>query len=265
MEISESQGKIFIPVHNDKHICAGHGTVALEIIQQNPYLDAIVVPVGGGSLLSSLALVVKSVNPRIKVYGVESSIFPYLHTALKNAPVTVSGTSGGLTPYEILKKNVDGVLFVNENARAYAILSLLELEKTVVQGSGVAGLAALMSNEPFRAELEGKQVALVLAGGNIESSLLARVIDKGLVKDGRLTRIRITVEDRYGQLDKVIKLISTFRSNIREVHHERAFLNNENVGHTQTIFTLETRGSDHIQEIINGLKEAGFQKTFLES
>jgi len=258
-QIAENEKRVFLHTHNDKDVCAGYATVAHELIRQNPYLDVVMAPVSGG-LLPAMALVIKTVNPRIKVFGVESLELQDLTRTLAKPAHTPKNLvdAPGLTPYEICKEYVDDILLVTENQRASAILRLMELEKTVVQGSGVGAVAAVLSNV-LPEMYKGSQVAAVCTGGNIESSLLVRVIDKGLVQDGRMARVRVTIKEN--QLTEVTCILSGMKANVRDVYQERAFLTDEVVGYVQPTFTLEVRDHDHLEDILEELHKAGFDKT----
>jgi threonine dehydratase len=215
-EIAMREGALFLTNHNDSQVCAGFGTMALEMLQQNPYLDAIMVPVGAGSLLAATAVVMKHVNPRIQIFGVESANAPLLSQYLQSNR-GVAASSVATSCGSILREHLTDVLLIDENERASAIMMVMEAEKTVVQGSGVGAVAAVLSNSKFQKQFTGKTVAAVCTGGNIESSLLARVIDKALVKFGRVARLRVTVEDSPGQLGILTQILSDSRANLQEV------------------------------------------------
>jgi len=231
-----------------------------------------VVPIGGGGLIAGISLFIKSINPRIKVYGVESEAMPGMlksvlagHVvSVPKMPTMADGIAVekvGTVPYDIIKDHVDQIVTVDEGQIAGAVLKLLEVEKTVLEGSGATGLAAILAE---KLPIKDQSVAILLTGGNIDMSLLGRIIEKGLVKDGRMARIRVTVDDVPGQLARVTEILSKARANIREIEHERAFLL-ENVGYTQPVLTVETRGFDHVHEIMEALRSAGFTKSFLET
>jgi len=240
----------------------------MELLEQNPYIDAVIVPVGGGGLAAGMSLLIKHVNPRIKVYGVESVAMPGMYKSFKEhklqgVPKSPSIADGiavenvGAVPYEYIAKHVDDMLLVEEVDIAAALLLLLEKEKTVVEGSGAAALAALLTE---KVNLKGQNVAILCTGGNIDMSLLGRIIEKGLVKSGRLARIRVTVPDVPGQLARVCQLVTSLQANIKDIEHERAFLL-ANVGFTSPLLTLETMGFDHVNEIIAKLEPLGVKAT----
>eukprot|EP00455_Lapot_gusevi_P026461 TRINITY_DN27915_c0_g1_i1.p1 TRINITY_DN27915_c0_g1~~TRINITY_DN27915_c0_g1_i1.p1 ORF type:complete len:462 (+),score=154.67 TRINITY_DN27915_c0_g1_i1:81-1466(+) len=266
-EIAKNEGRTFVHAFNDPAIVAGQGTVGLEILEQNPYLDAVVVPIGGGGLIAGMSLAIKKINPRIKLFGVETKAMPGMYRSVlggKVVPVPRNKTMAdgiavetiGDVPLDVIKQHVDEIVLVDEDEIASAILTLLEQEKLVVEGSGATPLAAVINK---KLDLAGKNVCLVTSGGNIDMTLLSRIIEKGLVKDGRLARVRVTVEDVPGQIAKLTQAIAESRASIRDVEHERAFLV-DNVGYTQPTITLETRDHDHIQEVLQAIRRVGFAR-----
>jgi len=256
----------FIHPFDDPDIIAGQGTVALEVIGQEPDADAVVVPIGGGGLASGIAVAVKALRPQAKVIGVETEVLPSMLQAVEaGKPVTLEPANtvadgiavkraGDLT-FEHVKRYVDEIVTVSEEEIASAILYLLEREKTVAEGAGAVGVAALMQRK-IRG-LEGKRVVTIVSGGNIDVNLVARVIERGLVKDGRLVRISVALQDKPGQLAKVSAIIAHHRANVIEVHHTRAFA--YRFGDTTLQLTLETRGPEHVEEILRALRERGYQ------
>jgi threonine dehydratase len=256
----------FVHPFDDPDVIAGQGTVALEILEQEPQVDAIVVPIGGGGLVSGVGVAVKALRPGAKVIGVETEVLPCMLQALEaGRPVTLDPAStiadgiavkraGDLTLAHV-QKYVDEIVTVSEEEIASAILYLLEKEKTVAEGAGAVAIAALMQRK-IRG-LEGRKVVSIVSGGNIDVNLIARVIERGLVKDGRLVRISVALQDRPGQLAKVSAIIANVRANVIEVHHTRAFA--YRFGDTTLQLTLETRGPEHVEEILRGLRERGYQ------
>jgi len=256
----------FVHPFDDPEVIAGQGTIALEILEQEPEADAVIVPVGGGGLISGVAVAVKALRPRAQVVGVETEVLPSMIQALETgAPVTLEPATtiadgiavkraGDLT-FEHVKRWVDEIVTVSEEEISSAILYLLEKEKTVVEGAGAVGVAALL-NRKIRG-LEGKKVVSILSGGNIDVNLVARVIERGLVKDGRLVRVSVALQDKPGQLAKVSAIIANHRANVIEVHHTRAFA--YRFGDTTLQLTLETRGPEHVEEILRALRERGYQ------
>ncbi len=255
----------FVHPFDDPDIIAGQGTVALEVLAQEPETDAFVVPVGGGGLVSGVAVAAKALRPGVKVIGVETEVLPSMLQALEAGhPVTLEPgntladgiavkRAGDLT-FEHVKAYVDEIVTVSEEEIASAILYLLEREKTVVEGAGAVGVAALMQRK-IRG-LDGKRVVAIVTGGNIDVNLVARVIERGLVKDGRLVRVSVALQDKPGQLAKVSAIIANHRANVIEVHHTRAFA--YRFGDTTLQLTLETRGPEHVEEILRALRERGY-------
>ena len=255
----------FIHPFDDPDIIAGQGTIAIEVLAQEPATDAIVVPIGGGGLASGIAAAAKALRPSVKVIGVETEVLPCMLQAVEaGQPVTLDPSNtiadgiavkraGDLT-LEHVKKFVDEIVTVSEEEIASAILYLLEREKTVVEGAGAVGVAALMQRK-IRG-LEGKRTCAVVSGGNIDVNLVARVIERGLVKDGRLVRISVALQDKPGQLAKVSNIVANARANVIEVHHTRAFA--YRFGDTTLQLTLETRGPEHVEEILRALRERGY-------
>ncbi len=256
----------FVHPFDDPDIIAGQGTVGLEIVEQVPEVDAIIVPVGGGGLASGVAVAAKGLRPSTRVIGVEAEVLPCMLAALEaGGPVTLEPANtiadgiavkraGDLT-FEHVRDLVDEIVTVSEEEIASAILYLLEREKTVAEGAGAVSVAALMHRK-IRG-LEGKPVVAIVSGGNIDVNLIARVIERGLVKDGRLVRVLVHLQDKPGQLAKVSAIIAQHRANVIEVHHTRAFA--YRFGDTTLQLTLETRGPEHVDEILRALRERGYQ------
>jgi threonine dehydratase len=263
--LEAAEQRTFVHPFDDPAVIAGQGTVGLEILEQVPDADVLVVPVGGGGLASGVAVVAKALRPAIRVVGVEAEVLSAMLASLEEGkPVTLEPATtladgiavkrpGDLT-FEHVRAHVDEVVTVSEEEIASAILYLLEREKTVVEGAGAVGVAALM-NQKLRAE--GQKVVAVISGGNIDVNVIARVIERGLVRDGRLVRIDVLLLDKPGQLARVSQVIASHRANVIEVHHSRAF--SDRLGDTVLQLTLETRGRDHVEEILRALRERGYQ------
>jgi threonine dehydratase len=256
----------FVHPFDDPDVIAGQGTVALEILEQEPEVDAVLVPIGGGGLVSGVGAVLKALRPGAKVVGVETEVLPSMLQALEaGRPVTLDPANtvadgiavkraGDLT-FEHVRRLVDEIVTVSEEEIASAILYLLEREKTVVEGAGAVAVAALMQHKVRG--LEGRRVVSIVSGGNIDVNLVARVIERGLVKDGRLVRVSVALQDKPGQLAKVSAIVANHRANVIEVHHTRAF--SHRFGDTTLQLTLETRGLEHVEEILRALRERGYQ------
>lgn len=265
-ELCEFENRTFIHAFDDPQVVAGAGTVAVEMIEQNPFLDAIIVPVGGGGLIAGMSVFIKSINPRIKVYGVEAAAMPGVYKSLRAGhviPVPKNGTMAdgiaiervGETPFSLINKYVDDVVLVEEDELAAAVLTMLEDEKTVLEASGAAGIAAMVQGK--FPDLVGKNVGIVCTGSNIDMALLSRIITKGLVKSGRMARISVTIRDVPGQLARICSICNDLRVNIVEIKHERAFLL-DTVGVTQPVIDVETKGFDHINKLVEALRAADF-------
>ena len=264
--LEREEGMTFVHPFDDEVVIAGQGTVGLEVLEQVPELDAVVVPVGGGGLVSGIAAAVKALAPSVRVVGVQTEALPCMQAALENDEiVTLEAAStvadgiavkrAGEITFEHVRRLVDEIVTVSEEEIASAILYLLEKEKSVVEGAGAVGVAAMMHHR--LAGIEGKRICAVISGGNIDVNVIARVIERGLVKDGRLVRIDIKLLDKPGQLAKVSTVISHHKANVIEVHHSRAFT--ERLGDTRLLLTLETRGPEHVEEILRALRERGYQ------
>lgn len=264
--MEREEGLTFVHPFDDEAIIAGQGTLGLEVVEQVPGLDAVLVPVGGGGLVSGVAVAVKALAPQVKVIGVEAEVLPCMQAAVEAGElVTLDAAStladgiavkrAGEITFEHVQSLVDEMVTVTEEEIASAILYLLEKEKTVAEGAGAVAVAAVMHHKLPR--LEGKRVCSVISGGNIDVNVVARVIERGLVKDGRLVRINIRLLDKPGQLTIVSGIISGLRANVIEVHHSRAF--SEKFGDTTLLLTLETRGPEHVEEILGALRGLGYQ------
>ena len=264
--LEQAEGLTFVHPFDDPAIIAGQGTVGLEILEQVPEADAVLVPIGGGGLASGLAVAAKALRPGIRVVGVQTEVLPSMLAALEaGAPVTLEPAStvadgiavkraGDLT-FEHVRRLVDEIVTVSEEEIASAILYLLEKEKTVAEGAGAVTVAALMNHRA--PGLSGKRAVAVVSGGNIDVNLVARIIERGLVKDGRLVRVSVALQDKPGQLAKVSSIVAHHRANVIEVHHTRAFATR--FGDTTLQLTLEARGPEHVQEILQALRERGYQ------
>jgi threonine dehydratase len=258
---------VFVHPYEDPLIIAGQGTVGLEMIEAMPDLDMLVVPVGGGGLISGIATAVKAIKPSVEVFGAESSNYPSMHQRLNNLPVECGGDTiaegiavkdVGSIALEIIRRLVKEVLVVKEETIERAVVALIEIEKTVAEGAGGAGLAALLEH-PQR--FAGKRVGLPVSGGNIDSRVLASVLMRGLVRDGRLVRLRVTMPDISGSLAKVATLIAEAGGNIVEVQHQRIF-GTSSVRSPEVEFLVETRDRDHTERLVAALKAAEVKVSF---
>ena len=261
-----AEGLTYIHGFDDPDIIAGQGTLGLEILKQVPHLDAIVCPIGGGGLIAGVALAVKSLRPRVKIIGVESTHTGNFAAALRaGKPVTVPRRptlADGLAPlvvgansFALARRHVDEVVSVSEQWIALAILRMLELEKTIVEGAAAVPLAALMAGQ--LPKLRGRRVALVVSGGNIDPAVLSRVIGKGLVHDGRLTRFTAKVSDRPGGLAELTRVIADCGASIQDIGHDRAF-SGPDVYAVHAVCTVETRDHSHLAALHRALRKNGF-------
>jgi threonine dehydratase len=249
--------------YDDDRIIAGQGTIALEMLEAQPDLEVLIVPVGGGGMIAGMASTAKALNPAIEMIGVETMRFPSVFSALKGSTAQFGSNTiadgiavkepGKLT-LEIIRKRVDDIVLVDEGDIEEAMLLLLEIEKTVVEGAGAAALAGLLRN---RGRFAGKKVGVVLSGGNIDPLTLADIIERGMVRAGRLTRLQVQLRDLPGSLAKVTAALAEANANIEEVHHERAFTHLP-VQSAVVDFVLQTRGHEHVKQIISVLEAAGF-------
>lgn len=264
-EVERERGLIFIHPFDDPRVIAGQGTIALEVLDQVPDLDAVIVPVGGGGLIGGVAAALKALRPAARVIGVQSEEMPAMRAALQagervTVPAAATIADGiavrrvGVHTLALAQRFVDEVVTVSEEEIANAILLLLEIEKTVVEGAGAVALAALVNR---RLVLEGRTTVLLLGGGNIDVNLVARIIERGLVKDGRVVRLTVLLRDRPGSLARLTALVAEARANVLHIGHDRAF-SRARLGETEVELTLETSGRDHIDAVKRHLGEAGY-------
>jgi threonine dehydratase len=267
--IQEATGAVFVHPFDDDDVIAGQGTIGLELLEQNPYLETVVVPIGGGGLISGVATALKEVNPRIRVVGVQPAVLPSMKKAVEAGhPVTLEPATtladglavkrAGERTFPIIQKYVDEIVTVDEGELANAILLLLEKEKTVVEGAGAASLAAVLNQKLSK---PGRKIGMLLCGGNIDVNLLSRIIERGLVKDGRMVRLTVRLPDRPGALARFTAALAAGKANIIEIYHNRAFTHSASMGETEVEVTLETRGRDHITELCASLAESGYVVT----
>jgi threonine dehydratase len=259
---------VFVHPYEDPLIIAGQGTVALEMLEAVPDLEVLVVPVGGGGLISGMATAAKALNKEIKVYGAETANYPSMYQHLNNLPVVCGGDTiaegiavkdVGRIALEIIQRLVEEVLVVKEETIERAVVALIDIEKTVAEGAGGAALGALLEHP---ARFAGKRVGLPISGGNIDSRVLASVLMRGLVRDSRLVRLRVTMPDISGSLAKVAALIAEGGGNVVEVQHQRVF-GTASVKSTEIEFLIETRDREHTNTLIallekNGVKVSAF-------
>jgi threonine dehydratase len=261
----DEQGLTFLHPFDDEAIIAGQGTLGIELLEQHPEIEVIVCPVGGGGLLGGIACAVKTLRPEIEIIGVQTARLPSMKAALDfGGPVTVPPATtigdgiavrrAGIYTLPLIQKYVDQIVTVEEEEIANAILLLLEREKTLAEGAGAAALAAVLHHKTHH---RGKCVAVMISGGNIDVTLLSRIIERGLVKDGRLLRLRVFLRDFPGSLHRLTLVIADQNANIVETNHDRAYYG-VNLGDTAIDITMETRGPEHIAELIDALTRAGY-------
>ena len=261
--LAEQRQLTFVHPYDDADIIAGQGTVALEMLQDVPDLDTLIIAIGGGGLISGMATVAKALKPSMEVVGVQTVRFPAMFNAIQGtqhpqgtstiAEGIAVGTPGRI-PMDIIRARVDDLLLVDEGDIEQALVMLLEVEKTLVEGAGAVGLAALLK---YPERFKGKRVGLVLCGGNIDPLLLAAIIERGMVRAGRLARIRVGARDVPGSLARITATVAEAGANIEEVHHQRAFttLSAQNA---EVELVVQTRGHAHVKEVLAVLQQAGF-------
>jgi threonine dehydratase len=261
--IARQENKCLIHAFDDPLIIAGQGTVALEILAEDQPLDTIIVPIGGGGLISGIGTVIKSIHPDLQVIGVESELFPGMSQALSGKEIiplqrTIADGIAVKRPskltLDLVRKYVDEIYTVNDDYIARAVMLFLELEKTLVEGAGAVGLAALLE---YGENIPGKKCALVVSGGNMDTAMLARVIEKGLIQEGRLARLTVRASDNPGALAAITTCISRMEANIIEVEHDRGF--SSPISMVDIELTIETRSKEHIENIVASLVRAGYQ------
>lgn len=268
--LADEKGYVIIHPYDDDLVIAGQGTLAIEMLEQNPDLDILVAPIGGGGLIAGCAVAAKALAPKIEIIGVEAALYPSMKEAIEGAPATAEGhtiaegiavKSPGALTQPIIEKLVSEILLVSEGAIEQAVHLIAEIEKLVTEGAGAAPLAAVIEN---RDRFAGKNVGLVISGGNIDSRLLASVLMRGLVRSGRLVRVRIEATDLPGSLARVTGLIGEHGGNIIEVDHERWYYDVP-VRFTELDLLIETRDADNARDIVQALIDEGFPTRMLSS
>jgi threonine dehydratase len=264
--LCEAEGMTFIHPFDDAMVMAGQGTIGLELLEQVPRLEAVVVPIGGGGLIGGVACAIKESRPDVRVIGVQTSRLPSMVAARTvGHPVTLEPSTTiadgiavrriGDTTFPVVERYVDEIVTVEEDEIASAILVLLEREKTLAEGAGAAALAALLQK---RTSLNGAHTAVMVCGGNIDVTLLSRIIERGLVQDGRMIRLRIHLLDKPGALAELTLLIAKYRANIVDTLYNRAYYG-VNLGDTTIDITLETRGREQVEELLAAMTAGGYR------
>jgi len=259
---------VFVHPYDDDRIIAGQGTIGLEMLADDPDLDCLIVPIGGGGLIAGIATAAKALKPGIDILGVEAKLYPSMYNAVRG----LDPASGGSTIAEgiavkrpgertkpIIEALVSDILLVGEDTLERAVMQLIELQKVVSEGAGAAGLAAMLA---YRERIAGKRVGTVIAGGNIDSRMLAHILLRGLVRDGRMVRLRIEITDQPGALARLAGVIGKTGGNIIEIYHQRMF-HDVPVKKADIDAVVETRNAEHVREIVQGLNAIGFPTRLL--
>ncbi len=269
-EIGAKENLTFVHPYDDPLIVAGQGTIGFEMLEDQPELDTIVVPIGGGGIISGIATAAKSIKPDLRMIGVEAELFPSMYQTIRGLPTASGGNTladgiavknPGVLTREIIERLVENIVLVDETLIETAVHTLVEEQKIVAEGAGAAGIAAILK-EPAR--FAGRKVGVVICGGNIDVRLLSWVLARGLVRDGRMVRLRIGIVDRPGVLAQVAQLIGETGGNIIEVYHQRLFFDVP-AKQADVDAVVETRNAAHVEEIIAALKAQGFPTRVLSS
>ena len=266
LELRDKMGYTFIHPFNDPDVIAGQGTIALELIEQLPDMDAVIVPIGGGGLISGIAYTIKKLNPKIKVYGVQASGAPSMLNSIHDEHIEkldsvftiadgIAVKEPGSLTYDICSKYVDDIVTVSDDEISAAILALMEQHKLLTEGAGAVSVAAAMFN---KLDIKGKKTVCLLSGGNIDVTILSRVINRGLIMSGRNCQINIELVDKPGQLLNVSRIIAEHGGNVIAVHHEHLGAGSD-VNGCYLRVTLETRNFEHIEQIKNALTDFGIK------
>ncbi len=265
--ICSERNLTFVHPYDDPLVIAGQGTIGLEMLAAVPDLDVIVVPIGGGGLISGIAVAAKALKPTIAVVGVQARLYPSMYNAIKGQDLPMRGDSlaegiavkaPGRITTEHVRDLVDDIVLVEEADIERALSMLMQIEKTVVEGAGAVGLAAVLADA---GRFKGKRIGLVLSGGNIDTRLLASVLTRGLARDGRLTQLSIDIPDRPGQLARVAAVIGQGGANVVEVYHQRIFTALPAKG-AELHVVIETRDREHLKRVVHGLEAAGYAVSF---
>ena len=266
LELKEEKGYTFIHPFNDEDVIAGQGTIGLELLEQLPDMDAVIVPIGGGGLISGVAFAIKSLNPSIKVYGVQAAGAPSMYNSVQHHQIEVlnevSTIADGIAvkepgdnTFDLCSKYVDEIVTVTDDEISTAILTLIEQQKLVAEGAGAVSVAAALFN---KLPIQGKKVVCLVSGGNIDVTILSRIINRGLLKAGRSADLNIELLDKPGQLEGVSSIIAKLGGNVVSIHHDRASEGSD-INACYLRIVLETRDHEHIQEIKDALTQAGFK------
>jgi threonine dehydratase len=266
LELKEEKGYTFIHPFNDEDVIAGQGTIGLELLEQLPDVDAVIVPIGGGGLISGVAYALKSLNPSVKVYGVQAAGAPSMYNSVHHHQIEVlnevSTIADGIAvkepgdnTFDLCSKYVDEIVTVTDDEISTAILTLIEQQKLVAEGAGAVSVAAALFN---KLPIQGKKVVCLVSGGNIDVTILSRIINRGLLKAGRSADLNIELLDKPGQLEGVSSIIAGLGGNVVSIHHDRASEGSD-INACNLRIVMETRDHEHIQEIKDALTQAGFK------
>lgn len=266
LKLKDEMGLTFIHPFDDESVIAGQGTIALEILEENPDVEAVVVPVGGGGLISGVAYTIKALKPDVKVYGVQAAGAPSMERSLDEGKILtldsvktiadgIAVKQPGVNTFEYCSKYVDEIVTVTDDETATAILNLMETQKLVAEGAGAVSVAAVMFD---KVPVKGKNTVCIVSGGNIDVTILSRVIDRGLLKSGRLCKLAIELTDKPGQLRDLSAIIASYGANVVSVNYEHAGKGTD-VNSCIISLELETKNKAHIKEVKNGLVENGFK------
>ncbi|MEA3277005.1 MAG: threonine ammonia-lyase [Pseudomonadota bacterium] len=262
-QIAEQRDLVFVHPYDDLAVIAGQGTIALEMLTEAPELEVLVIPVGGGGLISGMATAAKGLRPDLEIVGVETALYPSMARALEERPAEfgpytiaegIAVKQPGHYTLDVIRRLVDRILLVDEASIEEAVLLLLEVEKTVAEGAGAVPLAALRS---YPEQFKGRRVGLVISGGNVDLPVLSSIIQRGLVRSGRLARLTLEIRDVPGELAKTADLIGRLGANIVQVLHQRIFTELP-LQNTEVQFVLQTRGPSHLKELLATLRKAGY-------
>jgi threonine dehydratase len=265
-QLQTEKGYTFVHAFDDPLVIAGQGTVGLELLEQNPYLEVFVVPIGGGGLISGMAVSLKEVNPRVRIIGVQAEQIASMKASVAAGTITaVSGTTiadgiavarPGTHTFPIVQRYVDDIVTVSEEEIANAVLVLLESEKTVAEGSGAAGVAAVLNAKI--AGIAGKQVCVVITGGNIDTTFLAKILERGLAKDGRLAKLSVIAPDRPGSIAEIARIAADEQAHILDIHHLRAYTS-ANFREVEIELLVETRGREQAEALLQAIVAHGYR------
>ncbi len=266
LELKDERGMTFVHPFDDENVIAGQGTIGLEIIQELDDVDAVIVPIGGGGLISGVACAIKSIRPQVKVYGVQAAGAPSMEQAVRHGCIeslsSISTIADGIAvkrpgdiTFDMVNRYVDDIALVTEDEICSAILALIEKQKMIAEGAGAVSVAAAMFN---KFPIQGKKVVSLISGGNIDVTSLSRVIERGLMKSGRTSHLLIELVDKPGQLKDVSRIIANLGGNVTSVLHERNS-NTASINGCYLRLTVETRNYDHVLEIVRALRQEGFK------